>query len=56
MTANRDDDWDKENLDISTKNAMLRMDLKRIRDAIDDDLPFDKLKEIASHIEDSYKN
>ena len=31
------------------------MDLKRICDAIDDDLPFDKLKEIASHIEDSYK-
>lgn len=55
FTANKDDDGDKENLDISTQNAMLRMDLKRICDAIDDDLPYNKLKEIASHIEDSYK-
>lgn len=55
FTANKDDDGDKENLDISTQNAMLRMDLKRICDAIDDDLPYNKLREIASHIEGSYK-
>jgi len=44
LTANKDDDGDKENLDISTQNAMLRMDLKRICDAIDDDLPITNFK------------
>lgn len=55
LTASRDDDGDKENLDISTQNAMLRMDLKRIRDAIDDDLPYHKLKEMAKGIERDYR-
>jgi len=55
LTANKDDDGDKENLDISTQNAMLRMDLKRICDAIDDDLPYNKLKEMAKGIERDYR-
>ena len=54
-TSNRDSDDDKENLDISTQNAMLRMDLKRLCDAINDDVSYDKLKEMAEHIEDDYR-
>jgi len=34
---------------------MLRMDLKRICDAIDDDLPYNKLKEMAKGIERDYR-
>lgn len=54
-TANRDSDDDKENLDISTQNAMLRMDLKRLCDAINDDLPYDKLKKMAGSVEEDYR-
>lgn len=55
LTANRDDDGDKENLDISTQNAMLRMDLKRICDAINDDLSYDRLKKMAENMEEDYR-
>jgi len=55
LTANKDDNGDKENLDISTQNAMLRIDLKRICDAINDDLPYDKLKKMVENIEEDYR-
>lgn len=53
--ASKNSGDDKQNLDLSTQNSMLRMDLKRLCDAISDETPYKRLKEIASHIEDSYK-
>ena len=54
-TSRKDNDDDKENLNISTQNAMLRMDLKRLCDAINDDLSYDKLKKMAENIEEDYR-
>lgn len=53
--ASKDNGDDKENLDLSTKNSMLKMDLKRLCDAIYDDLPYDKLKKMAEVIEEDYR-
>lgn len=43
----------KHDMDMSSDKALLKMDLKRLCDAIFDDVPYKKLKEIAKDIEEN---
>lgn len=45
----------KENLDLSTQNSILKLDLKRLCDAINDGLSNDKLKDMVGNIEEDYR-
>lgn len=53
IVSRKDTSAAKENIDVTSDNAMLKMDLKRICDAIYDDVPYAKLKEIAQDIEEN---
>lgn len=54
--ANKDNGSNKKNMDVMSQNSMLKMDIKRICDAVFDDVPYEKLKDIAKDIEDNYRN
>lgn len=49
--ANKNSIAGKSQIDSSTVNSMLRIDLKRLCTAIEDDVPYEKLKEMVESIE-----
>lgn len=50
-TANKNSSATQSQIDSSTINSMLRIDLKRLINAIEDDVPYDKLKRMAEDID-----